>query len=70
MTPPTSTPTLDLGTRACGQAAITRLAGNAAFARALAAEFATMGDAEVAYDLENLAAELDDLCAERRIDRR
>ena len=29
-----------------------------------------MGGAEVAYDLENLAAELDYLCAERRRDRR
>ena len=60
MTLPSSAPTLDLGTGACGPAAVTRLTGTAAFALALAAEFATMGDAEAAYDLENLAAELRD----------
>ena len=84
MTPPSSTPALDLGTCACGSPAITLLAGpdgeltvpwhlncergTAAFARALAAELASLGDAEFADDLENLAAELDDLCAQRRIE--
>jgi len=71
MTQPGRTPTLDLdldlGTWACGQAAVTRLAAKAAFARALAAEFATMGDAKVAYDLEHLADQLDDLRAVGRI---
>ena len=84
MTPPSSTPTLDLGTCACACSppAITLLAcpdgeltvpwhvncerGKAAFARALAAELATLGDAEFADDLEHLADELDDLCAEPR----
>jgi hypothetical protein len=69
MTPPSSSATLDLGTSACGPAAVTRLAAKAAFARALAAEFATMGDAKSAQDLEVLAEELDDLRAERRIQR-
>ena len=68
MTPPSSTPILDVGTWACGPAAVIRLAAKAAFARTLAAEFATMGDAKSAYDLEHLADELDDLRAERRID--
>ena len=69
MTRPAAPQPFDVGTGACGPAAVTRLAGTAAFALALAAEFATMGDAEVAYDLENLADELDDLCAQCRIDR-
>ena len=67
MTPPGSTPTLDLGTWACGPAS-TRLAAKAAFARALAIEFATMGDAQSAQDLEHLADELDAVRAERMID--
>jgi hypothetical protein len=59
MTPPSTDPDPD-GAR--GRAALARVT-------AFAAELATLGDlAEIADDLELIAVELDDLCAERRIE--
>lgn len=77
MTPPSSTPTLGLDITAGGPPATTLVAGPdgeltgpwqlnyergiAAFARALAAELVTLGNAQLAHDLENLAEELEAL---------